>query len=496
MVSIFGPKVSSAAPKRMNVQPETGDLLELTVCGPSATFEFDISTGSSTLIELPRGIESYAHLPDTPYGIERNGNKLHLIAPQNTPENDEFSLRIFATDGTGSIAFETTLHTRAVNRVMGVRDNVVIYHQSDKQRYGAHSWDNPCRSQEDTSTRRLRIRAETRHQNAEKTTRGLPVIDHVAKSGESLDVSILLAEWDQDDMVIDFEARNPWFQPSMLTDIRARDSNGNAVKLEPIIFEEDSRETQNGLVTIRGRERTVGSVLLPNALSRDLESMELSFHGFKGGVEYATAVKVVRFRPVTPEDDALDARKQRARQVALSARIAGGSMWFSDGADLGLASSALSSGFGVRMVKGISPLWAFEAEIMGGATRDVTFDSVSWDGATGDIQRDARFGRVVLGAQLRFGDWYQPHARFGLGLQGGRHSSRFVPESGDERDGPDSGLAMALIWSVGAGITIRFHAHWTLGFELSGIGMAQNLSSDTLRGALEGGFYVGYGWNP
>ena len=171
-------------------------------------------------------------------------------------------------------------------------------------------------------------------------------------------------------------------------------------------------------------------------------------------------------------------------------------MWFSDGAELGLAGSALSSAFGVRVVKGISPLWAFEAEVMGGATRDVKFDGVSWDGTTGDIHRDARFGRVVLGGQLRFGDRYQPHARFGLGLQGGRHSSRFLPDAGAERDGPDSGLAMALIWSVGGGMSVRVQDNWLVGFELSGVGMAQSLSSDTLRGALEGGFYVGYNWNP
>lgn len=110
--------------------------------------------------------------------------------------------------------------------------------------------------------------------------------------------------------------------------------------------------------------------------------------------------------------------------------------------------------------------------------------------------RDAQYARVLLGGQLRFGDTYQPHARFGIGSQLVRHHARFASIDGGEREGPDSGFALDLLWSVGAGMTVRFQENWIAGIEVSNVGVVQSLSSDTLRGGFEGGLYVGYGWSP
>lgn len=157
---------------------------------------------------------------------------------------------------------------------------------------------------------------------------------------------------------------------------------------------------------------------------RDLESMELSFHGVKGGAAYATAVKVVRFRPVTPENDA---RELRARRVAFSARILGGAIWLGDGADLGMAGGAMASGVGGRVAKGMHRNFVFEAEIVAGGTSEIVFGNVTWDAMQGDI---------------------------------------------------------------------RLKNYWTVGVEISNVGVVQSLSKDTLRGGFEGGLRVGYGWGP
>lgn len=110
--------------------------------------------------------------------------------------------------------------------------------------------------------------------------------------------------------------------------------------------------------------------------------------------------------------------------------------------------------------------------------------------------RDAQFGRFLIGGQLRFGDKYTPHARFGLGVQVVQHSSQFMPDAGGEQDGPDDGVALDLLWSVGVGMTIRIKEHWVAGLEISGLRFVQAFNSDTLRGGFEAGLYLGYGWNP
>lgn len=133
--------------------------------------------------------------------------------------------------------------------------------------------------------------------------------------------------------------------------------------------------------------------------------------------------------------------------------------------------------------------------MVGGFTGDIRFDGVNWNAMEGDILRDAQFGRFLIGGQLRFGDIFQPHARFALGAQVVQHSSRFMPDSGGEREGPDGGVALDLLWSVGVGMTVRIKEHWTAGVEVSGLGVAQALNSDALRGGFEAGLYFGYGWN-
>lgn len=176
-------------------------------------------------------------------------------------------------------------------------------------------------------------------------------------------------------------------------------------------------------------------------------------------------------------------------------RAVGGGIWLGDGADLGMVGGAPTSGLGIRVTKGISSLWAFEADISGGVTGRVRFDDVMWDASPGDISRNAKFARFFIGGQLRFGDQFQPHARFGIGAQLVQHDSLFMPETGGEREGPDAGVALDLLWTAGVGMTMRVKEHWIIGVEVSGLGVAQALSSDTLRGGFEAGLWAGYGWN-
>lgn len=77
-----------------------------------------------------------------------------------------------------------------------------------------------------------------------------------------------------------------------------------------------------------------------------------------------------------------------------------------------------------------------------------------------------------------------------------RHASRFTPDNGTERQGPDSGYALDLLWSISTGITVRIDKRWTAGLVMSGVGVAQSLNSNTLQGAFEGGLFMGYGWSP
>ena len=118
---------------------------------------------------------------------------------------------------------------------------------------------------------------------------------------------------------------------------------------------------------------------------------------------------------------------------------------------------------------------------------------VTWETMQGDIHRDATFARLLVGGELRFGDRIQPHAHLGLGFQGIDHDSRFMMTGGQEREGPDAGLTLDLMWSIGVGTAVRINEQWTIGALMSGVGVAQNTSSETLRAAFEGGFYASYG---
>ena len=81
------------AQARVSARPQTGELLELTVCKTSATFDLKLSTKSPTLVELPRGMESYAHPEPTEYTVHREGNKLYLAPPATANKGDEFAVR-------------------------------------------------------------------------------------------------------------------------------------------------------------------------------------------------------------------------------------------------------------------------------------------------------------------------------------------------------------------------------------------------------------------
>ena len=179
--------------------------------------------------------------------------------------------------------------------------------------------------------------------------------------------------------------------------------------------------------------------------------------------------------PYTGEDWAREvaewkARKARETQLILGPRYAYGTCWLTGGIDSETVETTSCQTFGVRLVKGITEMIAFELDAAGGWTGDADF---------GASTRSANFGRVTGGGLLRFGEWTIPYFRLGLGAQGASYKNSDEP------------LDVALMTYVGVGIERRIGEHVLLGVATS---FEQQIGSD-LR-SLSAAVYAGYGWNP
>lgn len=460
---------------------------EMILCGRSASFELAMTRKTLTMIEVPGGHEGHAFHKDEGFDFKEEGNHKVYIAPTGKASlGATTSIRFWLPNGR-----EATIHARVVAD-LPVEDNVLLYHQSEREKLGLADKPNPCDS--DQAMDRLIARATERHAH-EPIRQAIPVVEHVARSGHALDVSMLVAEWEGHDMVVDFLAHNPDFQPSRLTGIEVFDEHGSRLDarlLAPHADRVATSEKATELAIVNGHGSMTGSILLSGILSRDVGQMELRFRGFKGASPYFTSVKVARFRLITEEEEEREARdkerRARAKQMAVSVRGIYGGFWTDAGDDLGGLDGTTVAGVGIRFTKGLTSLFAFEGEFVGGRTGDAAFAGVSWGGMQGDVTPRASLGRLQAAGVIRFGDRYITSTRLGVGVQLSNYDST-MDVGGTLMDGPGDGIEVDGLWSVGAGFDARLGEHWLLGVA----GTFADAFNTSAR-SLEAGFHLGYGW--
>lgn len=488
---------------------QAGGLLEYTVCRSAATFPLDVSTLTPTMVELPRGFEKFLD-DDGIDWVKRDGNKIYVVPPKSTPKNTEIGLRIRAQD---PVRFEASLQIRVVHHVRGVDDSVVIYHQSDEERFGKRPEENPCISQELSPMQRLRIRAFARQQGNSGNV-GIPEIAQVARSGEGVPIELSMYEIDSGNLVVDFAANNRYATTSKLTEIRVRDRNGKEMESEIWRWNELGEPVHGQGLVVNGFQQLQASIHIPNADDHELEPMWVEFRGTRGSAPFVVAMQVGTFRHMTPEEieqmrrdeerrrelEELRRRNEqrrerewertrRSRQLAITIRGLVGGFWLSDGAEQGMMSATTTKGVGVRVTKGILPNFAFEGEAIGGWTGTASFQEVSWNNMQGEVARSASFARLQAAGVVRFGEKYVVSTRFAFGVQGTQYDSAF-DRNGESMPGPGDDSEAALFLAFGGSVDTRLGDHWTVG---AGAAFSQAFEGPR---ALEAGIHAGYRWAP
>ena len=466
------------AETRTAVDMRAGRVLELTVCGKAGTFDLDIYAGMSTLLRVPDDIRSYSWDADSGIEFIHRGERLYVSPRKGVPAGTLKGARVWSKNKD----FEFSMHL-TVSDQLPPHTNVIIKQQRDK---GQPARNNPCNPLVDDSLREARIRAFGRHETATDTVIGVPEVELVARSGEAVDASLPLAEWVDGHLTVDFDVENPWSQPARLVAIEAVDRHGQPIPSEVVYRGRDDKDDEIATLEMHGRIR--GSLLIPNAIDHDIEPMQIKFIGTKGTAPYTTAIKVIRMRPVSEADEA---REARARQIAVSVRGVYGGFWTDDGVDgTETIGGASMKGLGIRLTKGISNLWAFEAEFIGGQSAQVMFRDASWQGMQGDISRPASFGRLLAAGVVRFGERYIVSTRLGVGVQATSYNSTFTA-GGVGMPGPGGSFAIDGMYTVGVGFDTHFGKHWTFG---AGANFSSTLR--TVTSTLDAGLHFGYRWSP
>lgn len=159
-------------------------------------------------------------------------------------------------------------------------------------------------------------------------------------------------------------------------------------------------------------------------------------------------------------------------QLIIHARAIAGAFWLSNGlaAARDLKATTFYGG-GLRVTKGISELFALEAELVAGQTGSANFSA----------PRRAKFGRLQAGVAFRLGHQNVPIVRFGVGLLAAVYDE--TPESGDSSE-------FSVPFGLGFGYLYRLSEEWVLSTSATAIG-----STDELR-SLEAGIQLGYGFTP
>lgn len=134
-----------------------------------------------------------------------------------------------------------------------------------------------------------------------------------------------------------------------------------------------------------------------------------------------------------------------------------------------------AAGLSFEVTYGLSNLLAIGAQVAGGTYGRATVDDaiVTVGGSAqgpGTLARTTRYGRVQIGATLRFGARWIPTVGFDLGL-GARlrgHASFSDPTVMDvQPDDDGQGLALDALATVRAGLDYRIDAHWIVGVDVA-----------------------------
>ena len=312
-------------------------------------------------------------------------------------------------------------------------------------------------------------------------------VRHVAAEvGAKIRVHFMAPEWHDDEFLIPFELKNPQRTPLQLTGILVTDEAGIAFKSELLVVEATKGTQGEGVIaSVPPRGAIRGVLGLPSATGRDLEPLRLAF--MLQGARPAIAL-VPKWYPLDQESVDQD---MRAEQVLVSARMLGGKFWMDDAIDSTRAVDGTSfAGIGMHINKGISSLWAFEAEAAAGRTSRAHFSAATWDNMQGDLTRQMMFGRLRGSGMLRFGDRQIVSVRAGLGVQFAIYQSTFST-GGMPIVGPGEGIVVDGVWTVGAGYEARLGDSWSLGID----GTFDKLVSSDAR-MLEVALRFGYRWTP
>ena len=290
------------------------------------------------------------------------------------------------------------------------------------------------------------------------------------------------------------ELVNSMYEDIALARLVASNATAENEPIDVIVVDAPPPKDERLLAVIPASTRVRAVLKLPAALGNELKPMSIELQGLNGIGSFVAAAESWRLRPV---DDEEYKREQRAKQSSLSVHMITGGIWLADSTGLDELEGTYLVGFGARYQKGFASGLAVEIEAAGGRTGQVRFNDASLDDMSGNLEREAFIGRVLLSGAIRFGDPYVTTLRIGLGVQGGSYRSRLVATDGGTELASDSSLELEGIVSFGGGLQARIGESLFAGLDANVVWVANSLSDERQgSGGIQIGINVGYGWLP
>ena len=483
--------------------------IELVITGKSGHFNVNVFSEHTTLVWVPRGVVDWSLPEGADFEVRRwSDDTIYLRAKPEAPEDAEVGLRVW------SQGYEFSFYLRASETLRGLEDSFVVKHEEDVRREAEQA---ALRALRESPAPMPEVALLAPEKPADANEQSDPSVtlarDRLARfkpprlqvefdmlrlTDESLYVAIKECEWLHDrDLLLTIEAENLWNQPFPLEAIDVRDAKGVEIPFEPVFETRAIDQEQGRIHTLSPRERMTAGLVLRGAWKRDLEGMRLEFRGRVGTHVATTANRVIRFRPVPDGDLEAERRDREARgRITLQVQPTYGAVWLANPLVDGAQGATSLTGGSVRVSYGINRLFAFEGELSGASSGSVRFDGMMFQNEPGQLTRNASIGRARLGGVVRLGHQVIPTMRLGIGFQGSNHDSRFLPTGGGDMPGPESGFKSDLFFSFGAGVDIRLGEHWMAGMDVSAIGVAKSLDTESIGGSVEAGLHVSYSWQP
>ncbi|GAB4561686.1 MAG: hypothetical protein Tsb0020_09370 [Haliangiales bacterium] len=260
-----------------------------------------------------------------------------------------------------------------------------------------------------------------------------------------------------------FHISNDSDQPMRLTELRFRAENGEMVTAELVLFRVTGDEYRTFPLELSPRQTITGIARVPDDAGIPTKGLTIAVDGPALLTPLVTEAQSLaaldtfeeEYRRIRERERAEKARRARGEQTIVSGVARGGAYFVRDGVDGSEQLDAATTWVvGGRVTKGLAEPIAFEVEVVGGRADGGQFRDVERDGAIGDIERSASFGRIALGATLRLGDISIPFAYMGVGVQFASYTSTFTSD-GQSVSGPGDGFELAGFVSAGGGIDYR-----------------------------------------